>query len=73
MGIERRGEGPSLTDRLKCHEPAFGNVSREVNDQRSTWFHIYQHRSDTGGTLDNEFYMTSDLAVVASLSNVADG
>ena len=43
------------------------------NDQRSTWFHICQHRSDTRSTLDNEFYIISDLAVVASLSDVADG
>lgn len=41
LGIARRGEGPSLTDRLRCHEPNFGNVWREGNDQRSTWFHIY--------------------------------
>lgn len=69
LGIERRGERPSLTDRLRCHEPTSGNVSREGNDQRPTWFHIYQHRSDHESTLDNEFYMTSDLAVVASLSD----
>ena len=69
LGIERWGESPSLTDRLRCHEPTFGNVSREGNDQRSTWFHNYQHRSDRGSTLDNEFYMTSDLAVVALLSD----
>jgi hypothetical protein len=73
LGIERRGEGPSLSDRLECHEPKFGSRWREGNDQRSTWFHIYQHRSDLRSTLDNEFYMISDLAVVASLSDVADG
>lgn len=73
LGIARRGEGLSLTDRLKCHEPNFGNDCCEGSDQRSTWFHIYQHRSDTRSTLDNEFYIISDLAVVASLSDVADG
>lgn len=73
LGIERRGGGPFLSDRLNCHEPYFGSVSCESNEQWSTWFHIYQHRSDLRRTLDNEFYILSDLAVVASLSDVADG
>lgn len=73
MGIERRGEGPSLSDRLNCHEPKFASRWCAGSDQRSTWFHIYQHRSDTRSTLDNNFYIISDLAVVASLSDVADG
>jgi hypothetical protein len=73
LGMVRRGEGPSLSDRLNCHEPNFGNAWCECNNKRSTWFHNYQHRSDTTSTLDNEFYIISDLAVVAWLCDVADG
>jgi hypothetical protein len=73
MGTEWWGEGPFLTDRLNCHEPKFTSRWREGSDQRSTWFHNYQHRSDTRSKLDNNFHIISDLAVVASISDVADG